>query len=189
MSEKTWPNWNAMSTPIIHSLIFIYPCLRRRGPIETNGIQPTLFVHQSYPFLRRSGPIETWIYLCPSEGYTTIHICEDVAQLKRCGNFVAICPRSCLSMSAKTWPNWNAAIDIATLVILLSYPCLKRRGPIETAKPWPRRYSPCGPIHVWEDVAQLPCPWSAMAGLCRELNYECSMGALGPEIYYRMIAH
>jgi len=35
MSEETWPNWNAMDIKYMLSPIQNYPCLKRRGPIET----------------------------------------------------------------------------------------------------------------------------------------------------------
>ena len=83
ISAKKWPNWNAR---------FFISC-------------PIIPVH--YPFLRRSGPIETPFASVPVRLLpTTIHFCEEVAQLKR-DVWEQYTPNRALSISAKKWPNWN----------------------------------------------------------------------------------
>ena len=60
-----------------------------------------------------------------------------------------------LSMSEKTWPNWNILCPDQNHGIKLHYPCLRRRGPIETPIRASKTHPSKPPIHVWEDVAQL----------------------------------
>ena len=114
MSEKTWPNWNIIALCFIVSFSnTYYPCLKRRGPIET-------------------GPIADWALATMS---WAIHVWKDVAQLKR-QNAGREDIRYCsLSMSEKTWPNWNTFVwkKGTSPKASMLYPCLKRRGPIETS--------------------------------------------------------
>ena len=77
----------------------IYPFLRRSGPIETSPSKKSFIVIPLYPFLRRSGPIETCI-------------------LRIWSKFIIQ-----LSISAKKWPNWNAASLIFIFPMLSIHFC------------------------------------------------------------------
>ena len=194
MSEKMWPNWNLSTPMIIFTFIFIllFPCLKRCGPIETH-CQPARPGPRepSFPCLKRCGPIET-LYrgLGPSRhGDWHFHVWKDVAQLK----LYHFCYRVLRQL---TWHYFHVWKDVAQLKPALrsnassakiSFPCLKRCGPIETIivvpratrngiirismseKMWPnwnRRENHSCPwthraddFHVWKDVAQLkPSP-------------------------------
>jgi len=142
MSEETWPNWNLenASWPADKNSWTIHVW---RDVAQLKQWIPffTQLLHFAYPCLKRRGPIET------SPSHT-----------------IVLVPHS-LSMSAKTWPNWNQAFgpesarhvwsihdwevvaqlklvrrrDVAQLklrfdafinVLNSFYPCLKGRGPI-----------------------------------------------------------
>ena len=115
--------------------IIDYPCLRRRGPIETwLRVISIRLRKSSYPFLLRSGPIETsdkafhnrtlrdpihvWEDVAQLKHGTgnnrvnslriTIHVWEDVAQLKPLEVPASQTIVDRLSMSEETWPNCPA---------------------------------------------------------------------------------
>ena len=131
-----------------------YPCLKRCGPIETfedyTGPRRSLSLSMSektWPNWNTGGSDS------PRSSSSSIHVWEDVAQLK---------PGSSLRP-----PEARGAIHFCWEVAQLKpdrnkrqendsepYPCLRRRGPIETLKlreVLQTLYS----IHVWKDVAQL----------------------------------
>ena len=181
MSEKTWPNWNACLYEQIKLLSVPYPCLKRRGPIETLSnidscahsraihvwkdvaqLKPcsALGTHticilsmseKTWPNWNQDGILRFCLY------NQSIHVWKDVAQLKLIAARFTVQKKNALSMSEKTWPNWNLFWGgLHPLYLILYYPCLKRRGPIETRNSlYPQRFHlpyPClkrrGPIET-----------------------------------------
>ena len=139
---------NSFAEPVI------YPCLKGRGPIETRSllcnsrIRCPIHVWKDMAQLKHVPrschmldqlPIHVWrdvaqlkrlVTAFSGEFTRSIHVWRDVAQLKRHNISIILGAPERLSMSGKTWPNWNTKVS-----------CL------------PSKY--VSPIHVWEDVAQL----------------------------------
>ena len=113
MSEKTWPNWNSIWMTLDQFFdTFLFPCLKRRGPIETQGF----FSWHKF-------------------GQVYFHVWKDVAQLKPASGYVKFPAR---------FEDFHVWKDVAQLKLdqlpahvysLILFPCLKRRGPIETSLP------------------------------------------------------
>ena len=113
ISAKKWPNWNINALAAACSTS-VYPCLKRRGPIETQTVYSKEHA--------QGAPIHVW---------------KDVAQLKQTPFLFGWIPIT-LSMSERMWPNWNVIGSGSETRMQNFYPCLKRRGPIETRTCWYR---------------------------------------------------
>ena len=112
-----------------------FPCLKGRGPIETAVTYPAFSLESWFPCLKGRGPIETVIRTVFAEFvFDHFHVWKDVAQLKPFpGLGVMLTIRLHISMSERTWPNWNHRSLIAYFKFFgILFPCLKGRGPIET---------------------------------------------------------
>ena len=213
MSEKTWPNWNPLKRALRAPSLLPFPCLKRRGPIETKQqaariaeLERHFHVWKDVAQLKLEIIVNLRITL-------TLHISMSE---KTWPNWNTISQKSLhfnhlrwhISMSEKTWPNWNLFLpfpkinsvspyfhvwkdvaqlkhhgyalagkpgfffadfhvwkDVAQLKrqVLLGFldwdlsifPCLKRRGPIETPQSFPILVPLSSNFHVWKDVAQL----------------------------------
>ena len=106
MSEKTWPNWNG-SIALIASGAWTIHVWRDVAQLKLKA--------WSIKVERVRRPIHVW---------------KDVAQLKHNTYWHTTRVATLLSMSAKTWPNWNSFGRVMGVMTSLS-------------------------IHVWKDVAQL----------------------------------
>ena len=133
-----------------------YPCLKRRGPIETSV---TRFIPAPPPALSMSEKTwPNWNWGAP-QSLNLIFDCLSMSE-KTWPNWNIIKVNyndryAGLSMSEKTWPNWNIKIVNFFFTQIPSYPCLKRRGPIETPSLSEILGMSSWTIHVWKDVAQL----------------------------------
>ena len=204
MSEKTWPNWNSItaskySSPILSIHVWEDVAQLKQYSHNTDWRSHTsIHVWEDVAQLKLScmmwlrqsiWSIHVWEDVAQlklpylkihSYHFLSIHVWEDVAQLKQVKAWNIVIGKGFLSMSEKTWPNWNSFIryvtftpdvpihvweDVAQLKPSqfklcryppqIIYPCLRRRGPIETILSDVFHMAPDRPIHVWEDVAQL----------------------------------
>ena len=161
MTEKSWPNWNFKKSflrpPIVNAIHVwkdvaqlklcdrpsipqhlpdFYPCLKRRGPIETSPAELDMSSSVTYPCLKRRGPIETEHRCPPGIQEPTLSMSE-----RTWPNWNSRLCNPCLyfpllSMSERTWPNWNMNESSSFIGRNSAYPCLKGRGPIETITWW-----------------------------------------------------
>jgi len=156
MSERTWPNWNPLLLKVAGSRIFHISMSERTWPNWNIGfrraaLNDLLNFHVwkdvaqlkrrlsgtfgmlalGFPCLKGRGPIETISKnLTARSTRQNFHVWKDVAQLKP-GCILPLKSRGlAISMSERTWPNWN--------------------GPRVVWSPIQPPY-----FHVWKDVAQL----------------------------------
>ena len=131
MTEKSWLNWN-FPIRVMSGNVIASPWLKSRGSIETDsGCCTNHTIDGVSPWLKSRGSIET----------------------KTSGRISRWCAGD-VSMTEKSWLNWNMLNEMKKHELVSQSPWLKSRGSIETFHNSPSLFTFFG-LHDWKVVAQL----------------------------------